>query len=138
MRNLAVVVMTAAVLTGCAAPRRPMTLADVCRLDADSSCAGFTRRIDALRWVETADPEADARRAIGTGNPPLLAVWDYASKIPGVPGVVEGPACRVVHLEGTGDYHIAETLQLQNAAIRYAQVYNRLVLPHTGCAPSSR
>ncbi len=126
-----------ATLTACAPPR-PSILEHICATD-EEACAHWAQRLEQLQWIETADPVRDAREAITLGSPPIVALYGYATYTPGADHVVEGGDCRFRLLEGTGDYHIPETLRLQEIAERYAQTYNALVLPHSGCvSPEDR
>jgi len=112
---------------------QPLTDAEACRRGKEFFCD----QLDAARqlsWVSTADPEADARSAIERGTPPILGLYGYASYTPGVDHPLP-ETCVVRMIDGSSDHASQEVRLLIRQAEQYAQTYNRIVLPHTNCAP---
>ena len=84
-----------------------------------------------LRRLRSADPVADADRALSAGDTRLLGLAGFALE---VPGASEGDRKRlgVREIRGTVDlFHSDEHLQLQKMARVYAERYNRRVLQRT-------
>lgn len=115
--------------------RGAFTLSGACRLDDESSCEHFKTRIEQMQWLKTSEPRSDAQAAILAGDPLIVGVYAYSSSFPGIDSrAYDAPgACPVRMIEGTGDYHVAETLALQQAAERYAATYNQIVAPRLTC-----
>ena len=112
MRQLPVV-LAAVVLCGCSEPHH---LASA----------------DKLKWVEHADADADAARALAANDHRLMAI--YGSSLV-IPGVDSGEQARYMDLygvhsiEGTGDMlESAQGVALVSAATDYAVRYNAFVL----------
>jgi len=91
-----------------------------------------TAAIQALLWVESADANGDALRAIEAGDYRLFVAAGRGQNVPGL-SVEENTRYRSICGEklipGTtdvvrGDRH----LQLLQAAYRYAEEYNRIVI----------
>ena len=81
--------------------------------------------------LEAADPEWEARRALGSGDRRLLAVQGYALHAPGVPGSTEHlrQAGRLRTLAHTSDSWLSEDEARYNrAAARFAHGYNCALL----------
>jgi hypothetical protein len=93
--------------------------------------------VAALKWLDAADPEADARRAIAEKRPVLLTLGGRGAPTPGIsaderarletkcPAQVLPGATDVVR----GDAH----LDYLKRARQYAEQYNRVIAAH--CAP---
>lgn len=108
----------AALLAGCM-PVRPPELPD---------------EVAQLRWLETADPLIDAKRAVERKDFTLRGVNGYTWTIP---GVAEGDkfAYRDKYgmkaIEGTSDVIMgAEHGRLIELATKYAKTYNEYLLSH--------
>jgi hypothetical protein len=92
--------------------------------------------VQLLRWVETADPVADAKKAAASNDFRLLAVHGYTWTIPGVSEdkkfEYEGKyGLRMI--EGTSDVVMGpEHERLIRAATQYAKRYNSQVLDSAG------
>jgi hypothetical protein len=87
---------------------------------------------DKLRWVEHADANSDAARALAANDHRLLAIYGNTLMIPGVDS---GEQARYMDLygvhtvEGTGDMlDSPEGVALVSAATDYAARYNSFVL----------
>jgi hypothetical protein len=87
-----------------------------------------------LRWLETADPITDAKRAVERRDFTLLAVNGYTWSIPGVPEA-DKFAYRDKYgmkpIEGTSDVIMGtEHARLVDVATKYAKSYNEYLLRH--------
>ena len=82
-----------------------------------------------LIWLEAADPVANAKGAIESGDVRLLATYGLGVEIPGIPeknALVEFSNKNYRVIEGTGDDLCSdEHARLNNMAYKYATVYNR-------------
>jgi hypothetical protein len=96
--------------------------------------------IKILKWVESADPIADANLAIAKGDFRLKGINGLGLMIPGtdLPQYEEATKTKnVISIEGTSDVVYGEEhLRLIDLAFKYAEAYNRQVLsasnkPHT-------
>jgi len=87
--------------------------------------------IAALMWVETADPEQDARQAIESNDLRLLGLAIRSISIPGIDQADNEKyqqACGVRLIEGVSDVVRGdEHLRLMQKARRYALEYNTLI-----------
>jgi hypothetical protein len=85
-----------------------------------------------LRWVQTADPIADAKTATAKGQVKLLAVYGYTWSIPGTKEQERFELQRkfgVQFVEGTSDaLEDAEHERLTKQVVAYASAYNRYLL----------
>jgi hypothetical protein len=99
------------------------------------SAAAESGDVEQLRWVENADPVADAMAAIEQRNVVLLGVRGYTWIIPGVEESQkweyrEKFGLRLI--KGTDDVVLGpEHQHLIQIATKYAEIYNRYVLSHT-------
>lgn len=90
--------------------------------------------VEQLRWVEMADPIADAKAAIGRKDFALLGVRGYTWLLPGVEEskkfeYSEKYGKRLI--EGTDDVVLGtEHQRLIQLATKYAEKYNRYVLSY--------
>ncbi len=86
-----------------------------------------------LRWVDSADAEVDASKAIAGGHPQFLGVLGYGPYVPGTQ-VTDSALIRktgVRFLDGTSDMLLSdEHGRLVHAAIKYAEEYNLVLLRH--------
>ena len=85
-----------------------------------------------LRRMKDADPTADVAKAVKRGDLRFLAVRGFVVEVPGVPKTPEGGRLLGTYgtreIEGTGDDKMI--VDLQTAAMRYAEKYNRLLFEH--------
>jgi hypothetical protein len=85
-----------------------------------------------LQWVVHADPVADAKKALASGQHTLLAVWGVTWLIPGVSEPEKAEYRQrygVKFIEGTGDVlYSEEHARLVRQAYSYAMAYNRHIL----------
>ena len=88
--------------------------------------------IQALQWVENADPIEDASKALARGNTKFMAVYGYALYIPGIEGNSIKKAYEkgnYIAIEGTGDDLCSEEhARLNIIASEYAKIYNQQLL----------
>ena len=88
-----------------------------------------------LRWVQQANPIADAKAAVARKNFVLLGVRGYTWLIPGTEDskkIEYREKYGVKLLEGAGDVILGEEHgHLIELAIEYAKKYNQYVLSHT-------
>ena len=88
--------------------------------------------VSQLRWVETADPVADAKAAITQKDFRLKGVYGLTLKVPGIePDRVEELRRRlgVSPIEGTSDaMEGPEHKHLIDMAYKYAEAYNARIL----------
>jgi hypothetical protein len=93
--------------------------------------------VAALKWLDAADPEADARRAIAEKRPVLLTLGGRGAPTPGITANERArleTKCPTQVLPGAtdvvrGDAH----LDYLKRARQYAEQYNRVIAAH--CAP---
>ena len=92
------------------------------------------KEVEPLRWVEKADPIADAKAAIERKDFALLSVRGYTWRIPGVEESKKfeyGEKYGKRFIEGTDDVVLgAEHQRLIKLATKYAEKYNRYVLTY--------
>lgn len=85
-----------------------------------------------LRWIETADPVADAKAALAKGDHRLRAIRGLGITLPGTDSMALERLYRdygINEIEGTTDsFENAEHHRLNEMAYRYAEVYNRQIL----------
>ena len=85
-----------------------------------------------LLRLKEADPALDVANAVKTGDLRFLAVRGFVLEVPGMPKTPEGARLLRIHgtreIEGTADDNMI--VELQMAAIRYAEKYNRLLFEH--------
>jgi len=88
--------------------------------------------VKVLRWVDSADPIADAKAALKRGDHSLRSVYGFTTTIPGTdPIQFEHLKLQygAVPIEGTSDdLEGEEHHRLVQKSIRYAESYNRYVL----------
>lgn len=88
--------------------------------------------IEQLRWIETADPVSDAKKAILVKDFRLVGLDGFTWTIPGVPGndqfrMRDKYGLRII--EGTGDVISSdEHMRLLGRAREYARAYNEYLL----------
>ena len=117
-------VATAALLAGCI-NKNDVASADAAMSDQEKSA------IEALSWVEDADPVADAKKAIARKDLKFLNTGTRGLSVPGVDedkvkSLVD--ACGVVLLKGNGDVVFGDThLEYLNKAMAYAEKYNQVI-----------
>lgn len=93
--------------------------------------------VAALRWLDTADPVADAQRAIAEQRPALLTLGGRGAPTPGISAEERArleTRCPAQLLPGAtdvvrGDAH----LEYLRRARHYAEQYNRVIAAH--CTP---
>ena len=87
-----------------------------------------------LKWLESANPENDAKKAIEEKDFRLRATYGYALEIPGVDPkdwIEYEKIYGVNPIEGTGDLLINEEHErLSKLAHEYATEYNKVILKH--------
>lgn len=87
-----------------------------------------------LKWLESANPENDAKKAIKEKDFRLMAVYGYALEIPGVDpkyGIEYKKIYGINPIEGTSDFLISkEHMRLSKLAHEYAAKYNKAVLKY--------
>lgn len=88
--------------------------------------------IQALRWIENADPIKDASNAVKSGNTKFMAVYGFTLYIPGIEGKsIKGAydEDNYIAIEGTGDDLCSEEhVRLNIIASEYAKIYNQQLL----------
>ncbi len=105
------------------------------------ACASADPALDAyaqkLKWLDDADPQADAARAIAQGDLRLLGLALRAVSIPSVGNdeiQAYEQACGVKLIDGVSDVvRSQEHLRLMQAARSYALRYNAII--KTQCQP---
>jgi hypothetical protein len=84
--------------------------------------------VQILKWVENADPDKDAEKAIINGNAKFIAVYGFAIYFPGADAIQVANALETgdyIEIESTGDDLCSEEhARLNNIAIEYAETYN--------------
>jgi len=85
-----------------------------------------------LRWIESANPNLDARQAIERKDFRLRAIYGYTLIIPGV-DQKNYDEYKIKFgfkpIEGTSDHFVsAEHARLNQLAYKYAQKYNEVIL----------
>jgi|SRR5438876_2681628 len=89
-----------------------------------------------LRRLKSADPVADADRAVSAGDTRLLGLAGFALEVPGA-SERDRRQLGVREIRGTTDvFDSVEHLQLQELARGYAERYNRRVLQRAAKGPS--
>jgi len=93
--------------------------------------------IKKLQWLETADPEQDAKKAIEANDLRLLGLATRNISIPGIDQADNDKyqqACGVILMDGISDVvRSDEQLRLMQKARSYALEYNRIII--TKCKP---
>ena len=88
--------------------------------------------IEKLRWIESASPENDAKKAIERNDFRLKAVYGYSIEIPGVSPEDQAKARYFYGIDvisGTSDSLVdKEHARLNKLAIEYAEKYNHYIL----------
>ena len=97
--------------------------------DQAELCAG---EIESLSWLDHADPVADAKSAIKSGNLKFRAIHGLALIIPGIEGAELKAAYKsrnYVAIEGTSDGVCSgEHERLNGVAWEYARLYNQTLI----------
>jgi hypothetical protein len=92
----------------------------------------FTNSVDKLEWLESANPEMDAKKAILEKDFRLRAIYGYVLMIPGVNQenwIEYEKKYGLKPIEGTSDSLInSEHARLQKLASEYALKYNKVIL----------
>ncbi len=117
----------------------PISLSLICA--SLIACASPERQLDPfaqkLQWLDTADPQADAARAIAQNDLRLLGLAMRALSLPGVDPDDHyryEQACGVRLIEGISDVvRSDEHLRLMQMARSYALQYNAII--KTQCTP---
>ena len=90
--------------------------------------------VEQLKWLETANPENDAKKAIEEKDFRLRATYGYALEIPGVDQkdwIEYEKTYGVNPIEGTSDTSInKEHMRLSKLARDYATEYNKIILKY--------
>jgi hypothetical protein len=93
--------------------------------------------VQKLQWLDTADPQADARQAVKQNDLRLLGLATRSVNIPGVVAdevVQYEQSCGVQLIEGISDVvRSDEHLRLMQKARAYALQYNAIIKTH--CKP---
>ena len=88
--------------------------------------------VQELRWLETADPIADARTAMAKGDHRLRAVYGLSVSIPGTDRKDFDTFKQIYginEIEGTTDsLHDEEHGRLVLMAVKYAETYNQHII----------
>ena len=99
-----------------------------------TACTQEPEPIRLLRWVEKADPIADAKAAVERNHYVLIGVHGYSWTMPGVTKSKQfeyRDRYGVKLLEGTGDVILGEEhARLIGLALEYAEKYNLYILSH--------
>ncbi|HIP53220.1 MAG TPA: glutamyl-tRNA amidotransferase [Chromatiales bacterium] len=89
------------------------------------------RAMEALAWVEDADAERDAQRALDRGDTALLGIASRVTVLPGIPSSEYArykTKCGVRLLPGSSDRVYGKRhLELLKKMHRYAERYNRII-----------
>jgi hypothetical protein len=87
-----------------------------------------------LKWIESANPDLDARQAIKRKDFRLRAIYGYSLIVPGVKQADYDEYQKkfgINPIEGTSDSFITvEHARLNQLAYKYAQKYNEVILGH--------
>ena len=106
-------------------------------LSACASAGKIDPYVQKLQWLETADPQADARQAVKQGDLRLLGLATRSVNIPGVEAdqmIAYEQSCGVQLIEGVSDVvRSDEHLRLMQKARSYALQYNAIIKTH--CKP---
>jgi hypothetical protein len=90
--------------------------------------------VEKLRWLESANPEIDAKKAIAGKDFRLKAIYGYVLMIPGVnqeDWIEYEKTYGLNPIEGTSDSLINEEhARLQKLASEYASKYNKVILDY--------
>ena len=90
--------------------------------------------VEKLKWLESANPEMDAKKAIAEKDFRLRAIYGYVLMIPGVnqeDWIEYEKTYGLNPIEGTSDSLINEEhARLQKLASEYALKYNKVILNH--------
>ena len=88
--------------------------------------------VEKLRWIESANPDLDARQAIKRKDFRLRAIYGYSLIVPGVEQTNYDEYQKKYGfnpIEGTSDSLVnAEHARLNQLAYRYAEKYNEVIL----------
>ena len=114
-----------------------MVIVCAASLAACASSGNIDPYVQKLQWLDTADPQADARQAVKKNDLRLLGLATRSVTIPGVDAdqVVEyEQICGVQLIEGISDVvRSDEHLRLMQKARGYALQYNAIIKTH--CKP---
>ena len=85
-----------------------------------------------LKWLDSANPVLDAKKAIKKGDYRLRAIFGYAVKVPGIDQGKYEDYKKIYGfnpIEGTSDALVSsEHVRLQHLASEYALKYNKVIL----------
>ena len=108
-----------------------------CWLTACASVEKIDPYVQKLQWLDTADPQADARQAVKQNDLRLLGLATRAVNIPGIDAdemLSYEQSCGVQLIEGVSDVvRSDEHLRLMQKARSYALQYNEIIKTH--CQP---
>ena len=108
-----------------------------CWLSACASMEKIDPYVQKLQWLDTADPQADARQAVKQNDLRLLGLATRSVNIPGIDAdeiLSYEQACGVQLIEGVSDVvRSDEHLRLMQKARSYALQYNEIIKTH--CQP---
>jgi len=106
-------------------------------LSACASAGKIDPYVQKLQWLETADPQADARQAVKQNDLRLLGLATRSVNIPGIEAdqmLAYEQSCGVQLIEGVSDVvRSDEHLRLMQKARSYALQYNAIIKTH--CKP---
>lgn len=85
--------------------------------------------ISGLQWLDSADPEADAKLALSNNKKVLYSMGGRGANPPGVAAGNNVTACTIEVISGASDMVYGDIhLNYLQKARRYAQIYNRVIL----------
>ncbi len=106
-------------------------------ISACASAGKIDPYVQKLQWLETADPQADARQAVKQNDLRLLGLATRSVNIPGIDAgqmAQYEQSCGVQLIEGVSDVvRSDEHLRLMQKARSYALQYNAIIKTH--CKP---
>jgi len=106
-------------------------------LSACASAGKIDPYVQKLQWLDTADPQADARQAVKQNDLRLLGLATRSVNIPGIEAeqmLAYEQSCGVQLIEGISDVvRSDEHLRLMQKARSYALQYNAIIKTH--CKP---
>jgi hypothetical protein len=122
-------------LSACAAePQNPAPKTATRANDTSSLKLAEREAVGLLQWLDTADPVADAKRAIAERRPVLLMLGGRGAPIPGVPPEQRArliAKCPIDILPGATDTVHGDThLKYLQRAQAYAEQFNRTMLAY--------
>ena len=105
-----------------------------CMTNSSAEHPRETTAIEKLAWLKQANPEADVEQALSRHDKRLWVFARRGARIPGIDPEQESfyrGECGVRQLPGSGDVVYGDShLELLQQLQRYAEAYNRLMLPH--------